>query len=79
MHSMPVPARPAARLGFSYEGTFFQHLVVKGQIVTPPGSRFWTATGRQFESNFETYLAADNFDADGRQKISLGDLNRAVQ
>ena len=69
----------AARLGFSYEGTFFQHLVVKGHNRDTAWFSILDSDWPAIRSNFETYLAADNFDADGRQKISVGDLNRAVQ
>ena len=45
----PEPTQPASRfrLGFSFEGIFRQHMVIKGTIVTPPGSPYWTTSGRR--------------------------------
>jgi RimJ/RimL family protein N-acetyltransferase len=69
------PSRAAARrLGFSYEGRFRQHLVVKGRnrdtdwfaIV----DRDWPAVRRALEA----WLGPDNFDGAGRQRVALGTL-----
>ena len=69
------PSRAAAqRLGFSYEGLFRQALVVKGRNRDTAWfsviDREWPA----LKGAFETWLAPENFDAQGRQKQSLSDL-----
>jgi RimJ/RimL family protein N-acetyltransferase len=72
------PSRRAAlRYGFSFEGIFRQHMVIKGRNRDTAWfamlDREWPARKRVFES----WLAAENFDAEGRQKISLGALAAA--
>ena len=39
--------RAAERFGFTFEGVFRQHLVVKGEIATRPGTRSSTRNGRR--------------------------------
>jgi RimJ/RimL family protein N-acetyltransferase len=63
--------RAAERFGFTFEGVFRQHMIVKGRnrdtawysIV----DREWPAV----RAAFEAWLAPANFDADGRQRASL--------
>ena len=66
--------RAAKRLGFSYEGLFRQHMVVKGRNRDTAWfailDREWPACN----AAFERWLAADNFDAEGRQQQRLQDL-----
>lgn len=71
--------RAAQRLGFSYEGIFRNHLVVKGRnrdtawfAVT---SEDWPALSEAFRA----WLAPGNFDAKGRQKERLSDLTRLTR
>lgn len=66
------PSRRAAqRLGFSFEGVFRQALVTRGRNRDTAWyaciDREWPA----LQAAFETWLAPDNFDADGRQRQSL--------
>ncbi|MBS7691087.1 GNAT family N-acetyltransferase [Pseudomonas lalucatii] len=72
-----VRSRQAAeRLGFAYEGLFRQHLVVKARnrdttwYAALDGE--WPAIGLAFQR----WLAADNFDAAGRQRRRLAELRR---
>ncbi len=68
----------ARRLGFTYEGTFRQMLVVKGQNRD---SAWFSLLDREWpavRSAFETWLSADNFDDNGVQKQSLSDLTRSA-
>jgi RimJ/RimL family protein N-acetyltransferase len=66
--------RAAERFGFSFEGVFRNHMVLKGRnrdtawyaIVDDD----WPAVRR----GFQAWLAQENFDAEGRQARSLGDL-----
>ena len=67
--------RAALRLGFQYEGTFHQHLVVKGLNRDSAWFSILDHEWPRLRSNFETWLSPDNFDASGNQKLSLGALN----
>jgi RimJ/RimL family protein N-acetyltransferase len=66
--------RAAKRLGFSYEGLFRQHMVVKRRNRDTAWfailDREWPACN----AAFERWLAADNFDTEGRQQQRLQDL-----
>lgn len=65
----------ALRLGFIPEGLFRQHMIVKGRNRDTAWfsmlDREWPAR----KAAFEAFLAPTNFDAEGRQKTSLSDLN----
>jgi RimJ/RimL family protein N-acetyltransferase len=69
--------RAAERFGFSYEGLFRQHMVVKGRNRDTAWfamlDRDWPAIGAAFAA----WLAPENFDSAGRQRRSLVTL-RAV-
>ena len=69
--------RAAARLGFAFEGVFRQHLIVKGRNRDTAWfsmlDREWPARKRAFEA----WLAPENFDDEGRQRRSLGQLRAA--
>jgi RimJ/RimL family protein N-acetyltransferase len=74
-NDLNAPSRRAAeRFGFAYEGTFRQHMIVKGRNRDTAWysmlDRDWPAQ----RAAFERWLAADNFDAAGRQKASLAAL-----
>ena len=75
-NALNQPSRTAAiRLGFSYEGLFRQMMVVKGRNRDSAWysiiDKEWPALKRAFQ----TWLAADNFDGDGRQQQSLSVLS----
>jgi RimJ/RimL family protein N-acetyltransferase len=63
--------RAAERFGFRYEGTFAQHMVVKGRNRDTAWfamlDRDWPATGAAFRS----WLRPENFDNAGRQRQGL--------
>lgn len=65
----------ALRYGFSYEGTFRQHLIAKGRNRDNAWfsmlDREWPAR----KANFERWLAPENFSAEGKQILSLSALN----
>ncbi len=76
-NALNEPSRRAAqRLGFTYEGIFRQHMVVKGQNRDTAWFSMldheWPARKRAFEA----WLEPENFDAAGRQRRSLGRVNR---
>lgn len=73
------PSRRAAlRYGFQFEGTFRQHMIVKGRNRDTAWfamlDREWPGRKR----NFELWLSPENFDEAGRQRVSLSSLNAAV-
>jgi len=70
-----LPSRRAAeRLGFTYEGIFRQHMVIKNRNRDTAWFSMldheWPARKRAFES----WLSPANFDAEGRQLRSLAQL-----
>jgi RimJ/RimL family protein N-acetyltransferase len=69
----------AERLGFAFEGVFYQAAIVKGHNRDTAWfsilDREWPAIRR----NIEAWLSPGNFDADGRQRASLGAMNRALR
>jgi RimJ/RimL family protein N-acetyltransferase len=67
--------RAALRYGFTYEGTFRQHLIAKGRNRDNAWFSMLDGEWPERKANFERWLAPDNFDVEGRQKISLASLN----
>jgi RimJ/RimL family protein N-acetyltransferase len=77
--ALNAPSRAAARrLGFSYEGRFLQAVVYKGRSRD---TDWFSITDREWpvlRAAHEQWLAPDNFDARGRQRISLSDLTEPL-
>jgi RimJ/RimL family protein N-acetyltransferase len=69
--------RAALRFGFRFEGLFRQHMVVKGQNRDTAWFSILDSEWPARAKLFQAWLAPENFDADGRQKASLGDLAKA--
>jgi RimJ/RimL family protein N-acetyltransferase len=69
--------RAALRYGFTYEGTFRQHLIAKGRNRDNAWFSMLDSEWPARKASFERWLDPDNFDAEGRQKISLASLNGA--
>jgi RimJ/RimL family protein N-acetyltransferase len=69
--------RAAERLGFVHEGTFRQHMVIKGRNRDSAWFSIIDKEWPRCRAAFERWLANDNFDADGRQKQSLEALREA--
>ena len=67
--------RAALRYGFSYEGTFRQHIIAKGRNRDNAWFSMLDSEWPARKRNFERWLAPENFDSEGRQKISLAALN----
>ncbi len=70
--------RAAHRFGLSWEGRFRSHMVSRGRsrdtVWFACTDRDWQA----LEPAFVTWLAPENFDNDGNQRSSLGELTRPV-
>lgn len=68
----------AARLGFSFEGTFRQAVVYKGRNRDTAWFSIIDTDWPPLAAAFETWLDPANFDENGRQKRRLGDLIRPL-
>jgi RimJ/RimL family protein N-acetyltransferase len=66
--------RAAERYGFTFEGIFRQHMVVKGKNRDTAWFAIIDKDWPARKAAFERWLAPDNFDAGGRQKTSLATL-----
>ncbi len=67
--------RAALRYGFTYEGTFRQHVIAKGHNRDDVWFSMLDSEWPARKANFERWLAPENFDREGRQKSSLAALN----
>ena len=66
------PSRRAAiRFGFTYEGTFRQHMVVKGSNRDTAWYAMLDGEWPRVKAAFEAWLRPENFDGQGRQIRSL--------
>lgn len=73
-HAQNLPSRAAAeRLGFRFEGVFRQAAVVKGRSRDTAWFSILDAEWPALERAYERWLAPDNFDAAGRQKVRLAE------
>lgn len=66
--------RAAERFGFTFEGVFRQHLIVKGKNRDTAWFSMLDREWPQRKRAFEQWLDPRNFDAQGRQKTSLAAL-----
>ncbi|HXE52290.1 MAG TPA: GNAT family protein, partial [Tepidisphaeraceae bacterium] len=70
--SLNARSRQAAlRLGFTFEGIFRQHRVVKGRNRDTAWFSMLDSEWPARKASFERWLAPSNFDAAGQQKESL--------
>jgi len=71
--------RAALRYGFIFEGVLRQHKIAKGRNRD---TAFFSMLDREWpqrKRNFESWLAPENFTADGRQKTGLSRLNGVTE
>jgi RimJ/RimL family protein N-acetyltransferase len=68
--------RAALRYGFTYEGTFRQNMIAKGRNRDDAWFSMLDSEWPARKRNFERWLTPENFDGEGRQKLSLMALNR---
>jgi RimJ/RimL family protein N-acetyltransferase len=64
--------RAAERFGFTSEGLFRQHMIVKGRSRDTAWFSILDGEWPARKAAFERWLAPENFDRDGRQKTKLG-------
>jgi RimJ/RimL family protein N-acetyltransferase len=70
--SLNAPSRAAAlRLGFTFEGTFRQHMVYRGRNRDTDWFSILDGEWPKLRAMFEQWLKPENFDDRGRQKASL--------
>ena len=75
-NALNAPSRRAAlRYGFSFEGVFRQHMIIKGRNRDTAWFSMLDSEWPARRAAFERWLAPENFDAEGRQKVSLAALN----
>jgi RimJ/RimL family protein N-acetyltransferase len=69
--------RAALRFGFSFEGIFRDHMIIKGRNRDTAWFAMLAAEWPARKAAFERWLAPENFDADGMQRARLGELHQA--
>ena len=79
-NALNVPSRRAAqRLGFSFEGVFRNHLVVKGRNRDSAWFSVIDSEWPALQEAYTVWLSPGNFDPAGRQRERLSDLTRLVR
>ncbi|TMC54959.1 MAG: GNAT family N-acetyltransferase [Chloroflexi bacterium] len=75
-----LPSRRAAeRFGFTFEGVFRQHMVVKDRNRDTAWYSIIDGEWPARRAAFEAWLSSDNFDHDGLQRRSLADLRDGIE
>jgi RimJ/RimL family protein N-acetyltransferase len=70
--------RAALRLGFSFEGVFRDHMIIKGRSRDTAWFAMLEAEWPARKAAFEQWLAPENFAADGMQKKPLGEFAQSL-
>ena len=71
-NALNAPSRAAAlRLGFTFEGVFRQHMLVKGRNRDTAWYSMLDTEWPSMKRSFAAWLAPDNFDAEGLQRRPL--------
>lgn len=68
--------RAASRLGYRFEGIFYNHQVVKGHNRDTAWFSILDEEWPRLRDAYATWLAPDNFGSDGTQRTRLSDLTR---
>jgi len=77
-NALNAPSRRAAlRYGFTFEGIFRQHFIVKGRNRDTAWFSMLDSEWPTRKAAFERWLDPENFDAHGKQKVGLSSLNAA--
>lgn len=76
-NALNAPSRAAAeRLGFTFEGVFRQHMIVKGRNRDTAWYSMTDAEWPAVRRAFALWLSPENFDGEGRQRRTLAELRR---
>jgi RimJ/RimL family protein N-acetyltransferase len=79
-NALNAPSRRAAvRFGFTFEGIFRQHMIVKGRNRDTAWYAILDGEWPKVKAAFERWLAPGNFDAAGRQKQSLEAIRNTLE
>jgi RimJ/RimL family protein N-acetyltransferase len=71
-NALNEPSRRAAlRLGFTFEGIFRQHMIIKGHSRDTAWYAMLDVEWPSRKGEFERWLSPDNFDDGGRQRTTL--------
>jgi RimJ/RimL family protein N-acetyltransferase len=70
--------RAALRFGFSFEGIFRDHMIIKGRSRDTAWFAMLTTDWPARKAAFERWLAPENFAVDGMQKATLREMNGAA-
>ena len=70
--------RAAQRLGFSYEGIFRQMTISKGRNRDTAWFAIIDKEWKEIEKCFVQFLAGENFDNEGKAKVSLSSLTKPL-
>ena len=74
-NALNAPSRRAAqRFGFSFEGVFRQHMIIKGRNRDTAWFSMLDNEWPARKAAYERWLKPDNFDSAGRQKTRLSDI-----
>jgi RimJ/RimL family protein N-acetyltransferase len=74
-NTLNLPSRRAAdRLGFTFEGIFRQHMVIKGQNRDTAWYAMLDSEWPARKRAFEAWLAPENFDGQGQQRRALSNF-----
>jgi len=74
-NNLNAPSKRAAkRFGFSFEGVFRQHMIVKGRNRDTAWFAMLDNEWPASKAAYERWLAPDNFDMAGHQNLRLSDL-----
>jgi RimJ/RimL family protein N-acetyltransferase len=76
-HALNAVSHAAAlRLGFTYEGTFRQHMIIKGRNRDTAWFSMLDSEWPRCKAAFEQWLAPENFDDQGKQRQSLAEMRK---
>ena len=79
-NALNAPSRAAAaRLGFTFEGIFRQHMIVKGRNRDTAWFSVLDTEWPAVKRAFELWLSPENFDTDGRQRRSLASFRTEAE
>jgi L-amino acid N-acyltransferase YncA len=71
--------RAAERFGFTFEGIFRQHMIIKGRNRDTAWYSIIDGEWPLRRAAFEAWLSPDNFDSSGVQRRSLSEIRSGLQ
>jgi RimJ/RimL family protein N-acetyltransferase len=71
--------RAAERLGFTFEGIFKQHMIVKGRNRDTAWFALLDSEWPRMRAAFERWLDPENFGKDGHQRRSLQEIRKEIR